>query len=347
MAVSGIAGKWREGLQDPLIQEILAFAREKHLNLSVRRVLMNPWDVQVEELVDPTHVNRIARVLKESGEWPEDMPLSVITAGETSWVMDGSHRTTAARVAKYRFIPVLVADPNAYFEISTKFKIPMFDYVHSILPAFDSLMAENERKDEEGGRAKRRTAEAWDMEAFESPELGALRRGPKGTRGAPPGHLYHSTFADRIWNIARLGLLPSENPRWSGKLGKWSVGKIFFSGHVSAAAFYAAVHFSKKLLDQGESPDPILLRVDSKNLRDVERDTFSADDWFIEHSIPPDQIEVWIPWSRRWAPIKEVSREVSRMETVRGEPGDLPVDPEANIHVYTETYFKKFWPMDE
>lgn len=177
--------------------------------------------------------------------------------------------------------------------------------------------------------------------------MGALRRGPKGERGAPPGYLYHSTFSDRIWNIARLGLLPSEHPRWSGKLGKWSIGKIFFSRHVSTVAFYAANHFARELFRNGESPDPILLRVDSKNLKDAERDTFSADDWFIERAVTPDQIEVWIPWDKKWAPLKEVSEEVSKMETVRGEPGDLRIDPGAGVHVYTEAYFKKFWPMDE
>jgi len=347
MAVPGIAGKWRESLEDPIIRQVLEFARNQGLDLSVERSFMNPWDVNVEELVDPQYVNQIARVLKEEGGWPEEMPLPVVARGMTTWVMDGSHRTTGARVAQLERIPVLVADGNAYLAISTKFDLPMFDYVHSILPAVEPLMAENERKDEEGGRAKKRTAEAWDMEAFESPELGTIRRGPKGSKGPVPGYLYHSTFADRIWNISRLGLLPSENPRWSGKLGKWSIGKIFFSGHVSAAAFYAAVHFSRQLLEHGESPDPVLLRVASKNLKDAERDTFSADDWFVEHAISPDEIEVWIPWSKTWAPIKEVSREVANMETVRGEPGDLPVDPEAGIHVYTETYFKKFWPLDE
>lgn len=338
---------WREGLEDPLIQEIVQFARDHHLDLSVSRILMNPWDIQVEELVDPAYVKRIAQALKEAGEWPETMPLSVVMGSGTVMIMDGSHRTTGARVAKLGEIPVLLANADAYFVVNAKYDIPMFDYVHSILPAVDSLMLENEQKDEEGGKAKRRIAEPWDMEAFgNEPLLGTVRRGPKGSRGAPAGYLYHSTFADRIWNISRLGLLPSEKPRWSGALGEWSVGKIFFSGHVSAAAFYAANHFARLLFEQGQSPDPVLLRVDSKNLKDAERDTASWDDWFVERPTPPEQIEVWLPWSKRWAPIREVSREVSNMETVRGESGSLDVDPEAGANVYTEAYFKKFWPKD-
>lgn len=343
----GLGASWREGLKDPLVREILSFAKKEGLDLSVEKSFINPWEIQVEELVDPKYVNKIARVLSEEDGWPEEMPLPVVSKGATTTMMDGSHRTTAARVAKLSEIPVLLADFKSYAEISLKFDIPMFDYVHSILPAVDPLMAENEKKDEEGGRAKRRSAEAWDMEAFESPEMGTIRRGPRGQRGAPPGHLYHSTFADRIWNISRLGLLPSETPRWSGKLGKWSIGKIFFTSHVSVAAFYAANHFSRLLFEQGESPDPVLLRVDSENLKDAERDTFAADDWFIERAVPPDQIEVWLPWSQEWAPLKDVARKVSKMETVRGEPGRLQVDPEASANVYVEAYFNKFWPMRE
>ena len=343
----GLGAAWREGLPDPTIQEILKFARERNLDLSVRRAEINPWDIQVEERVDPAYVKKLVRDLREEGDWPEEMPLPVVSGGATITLLDGSHRTTAARVAEFETIPVLVVSPDSFLALSGRFDIPNFDLVHSILPAVDPLMAENERKDEEGGRAKRRTAEPWDMEAFESPDLGTIRRGPKSQRKPPEGYLYHSTFADRIWNIARFGLLPSEHPRWSGKLGEWSIGKIFFSGHVSAAAFYAANHFSKLLFEQGQSPDPVLLRVDSKNLKDAERDTASWDDWFIERSVPPEDIEVWLPWSKRWAPLKEVSRQVSNMETVRGEPGTLDVDPEDSAHLYTEAYFKQFWPLDE
>lgn len=177
--------------------------------------------------------------------------------------------------------------------------------------------------------------------------LGTIRRGSRGEHGAPPGHLYHSTFADRAWNISRLGLLPSQNPRWSGKLGKWSKGKIFFSDNVLSTAIYSAVHFSKNLTERRWSPDPILLRVDSENLKDAEQDTFQSSDWFIERPVPPDQIEVWLPWSKEWAPILEVERRVSEMETIYGEPGNLEVDPKAEAHVYVDAYFREFWPLHE
>jgi hypothetical protein len=347
MAMSGLGASWREGLPDPVIQEILKFARERGLDLSVRREEMDPWEIQVEERVDPEYVKKLVRDLQEEGGWPEGMPLPVVSGGATVTLLDGSHRTTAARVAGFSTIPVLVVSPDSFRALSGRFDIPNFDLVHSILPAVDPLMEENERKDQEGGRAKKRTVDSWDMDAFQSPEMEGVRRGLRVSRDSLPEYLYHSTFADRIWNIAKLGLLPSETPRWSGQLGEWSIGKIFFSSHPSAAAFYAATHFARQLVEDGESPDPVLLRVASKNLKDVNRDTFSADDWFIEHSIPPGEIEVWVPWRKGWAPIKEVSREVSKMETVRGEPGSLDVDPEAGAHIYTDAYFRKFWPKDE
>jgi len=309
---------------------------------------MNPWDIQVEERVDPVHVKRIAKTLQDAPEWPEEMPLVVVMGGATTTIMDGSHRTTAARVAQLGRIPVLVTSGDAYFVINARYDIPMFDYVHSILPAVHPLMAENERKDEEGGRAKRRIADSWDMDAFgEEPSLGTVRRGPRSKKSPPAGFLYHSTFADRMPQIARKGLQPSETPRWGGQLGEWSVGKVFFSGHISAVAFYAAHHFAKALFEEGRSPDPILLRIDSKHLQDAERDTASWDDWFVERAVPPAQIEAWTPWLGAWMPLKDIASDMSDMETVKGEPDKLDVDPEAGVHLYADAYFKQVWPQDE
>lgn len=339
---------WREGLEDPFIQEIVQFARDHHLDLSVSREAMNPWDIQVEERVDPAYVKTIVQVLRVHEEWPEDMPLVVVMGGATTTIMDGSHRTTAARVAELESIPVLVANADTYLLINGKYDIPMFDYVHSILPAVDALMAENERKDEQGGRSKKRIVDSWDMDAFgEEPMMGTVRRGPRGKKGAPAGFLYHSTFANLAPQIAKKGLQPSESPRWGGQLGDWSVGKVFFSGHISAVAFYAAHHFAKSLFEEGHSPDPILLRIDSKHLQDAERDTASWDDWFVERSVPPGQIEVWTPWLEAWMPIKSIASEMSDMETVKGRPDRLDVDAGAGADVYTSAYFKKVWPQDD
>lgn len=337
---------WRESLPDPVIQEILKFARERNLSLSVRREEMDPWEIQVEELVDPDYVRKLVKDLEKDRSWPEEMPLPVVSIGATVTLLDGSHRTTAGRVAGFPTIPVLVVPAGAFLALEGRSDIPTFDLIHSILPAIDPLMEENEMKDEQGGRPKNRSVESWDMDAFRSLRMDGARRGRRVRTDLLPEYLYHSTFSDRIWNIAKLGLLPSENPRWSGDLGEWSVGKIFFSSHPSASAFYAATHFSRQLIEDGQSPDPILLRVSSNSLKDVGRDTFSSDDWFVEHKIPSNEIEVWVPWLRAWAPIQEVSREISRMETVSGEPGRLNVDPEDGAQLYAEAYFKQFWPKD-
>lgn len=172
-----LGASWREGLADPLIREILDFAEDQKLDLSVTRDLMSPWYIQVEERVDPDYVKRLAKVIAHG--WPESMPLPVVMGGATATIMDGSHRTTAARVAELEVIPVLAVNPDAYFDIMDKFGIQMFDYVHSILPAINPIMRENEQKDEQGGKPKKRSAEPWDMDAFG----GTLSMGAAGSSG--------------------------------------------------------------------------------------------------------------------------------------------------------------------
>jgi hypothetical protein len=99
-------------------------------------------------------------------------------------------------------------------------------------------------------------------------------------------------------------------------------------------------------MDLGRSSDPILLRIRSEFLTDAERDTASWDDWFIERIVPPAEIEAWTPWLEDWMPIRSVAADMVDMETVRGEPEELDVDPEAGANVYTEAYIKQVWPQD-
>lgn len=150
--------------QDPFIQQVLAFAKENNLDLSTRVEEVDPWELEVSELVSPAHVKKIAAGLADG--WPEKMPLPVVEGGLPYSVLDGSHRVAASRLVRLPRIPVIVLSMEAYDAILMQFGLPFYDYIHSILPAFDPLMATNEKLDRQGGRAGKRTAHAWDMDAF-------------------------------------------------------------------------------------------------------------------------------------------------------------------------------------
>lgn len=150
--------------EDPFIQQVLAVAREKKLDLSTHVTQANPWEIEVSELVNPDDVKKIAKSLAHG--WPEKMPLPIVSSGVPLTVMDGSHRVTAARVRNLTSIPVIVLSWDTYDAMLEEFGLPFYDYIHSILPAIDPLMAANEKLDRAGGHPKVRTAQAWDMDAF-------------------------------------------------------------------------------------------------------------------------------------------------------------------------------------
>lgn len=149
---------------DPFIQDVLALAKKKNLDLSTHVAHANPWQIEVSELVNPDDVKKIAKSLAHG--WPEKMPLPVVSSGNPLSVMDGSHRVTAARVRNLSSIPVIVLSMEAYDAMLDEFGLPFYDYIHSILPAIDPLMAANEKLDRGGGHPKVRSAHAWDMDAF-------------------------------------------------------------------------------------------------------------------------------------------------------------------------------------
>jgi hypothetical protein len=150
--------------QDPFIRQVLAFAKDHNLDLSAKVENVSPWYPDVQERVDPKHVKKIAKALARG--WPEKMPLPIVGDGVPYWLIDGSHRLTAARVAKRDLIPMIVISTDAYYALFDEFGLPVYDYIHSILPAVDPLMEENEKRDLEGGIAKNRSAQPWDMDAF-------------------------------------------------------------------------------------------------------------------------------------------------------------------------------------
>ena len=165
-----MAGKTRTrkkaGKPPAYVEEVLRFAANNGLDLSIREAALNPWAIQVEERVDPVYVRRFARAMDDAGGWPEAMPLPVVTDGELPSVLDGSHRITAARAAGLDRIPVLLASWEAYETVTEQFGMPRFHYVHEVLPAASPGARETLAKDVEAGTSKRRTTEPWDMEAF-------------------------------------------------------------------------------------------------------------------------------------------------------------------------------------
>lgn len=150
--------------QDPFIQQVLAFAKANNLDLSTHVDQANPWNLEVSELVDPALVKKIAASLAKG--WPEKMPLPIVASGVPLTVLDGSHRVTAARVKNFKSIPLIVFSMEAYDALLEEFGLPFYDYIHSVLPAIDPLMAENEKRDRGGGSLRVRTTHAWDMDAF-------------------------------------------------------------------------------------------------------------------------------------------------------------------------------------
>lgn len=150
--------------QDPFVQQVLAFAKSHNLDLSAKVEHVNPWYPEVLERVDPNYVKMIAKALAKG--WPEEMPLPIVGDGIPYWLIDGSHRVTAARVAELSTIPVIVLSSDAYYKLFDEFGLPVYDYIHSILPAIELLMAENEKRDLKGGLPKNRTAQPWNMDAF-------------------------------------------------------------------------------------------------------------------------------------------------------------------------------------
>lgn len=114
---------------------------------------------------------------------------------------------------------------------------------------------------------------------------------------------YHATTSDRVENIARNGLVPSEEPRWGGGLGDYSLGKIFLAEKPTKALFYAGIIFREMLETYGLAYLPILLRVALPE--PLSKDPFDPDSAITETIIPPQYIETW--W-HEWMPIERLAR---------------------------------------
>lgn len=108
--------------------------------------------------------------------------------------------------------------------------------------------------------------------------------------------LYHSTFAVDLPNIASDGLVPEEKDH-----------KLYLTGVISEAAQHIAYAFSS--LGFISAGDPVLLRVHSAHVGDVERANSLKDDWYLEREIPAIFIQVWVPEKKVWTEVREAVKQ--------------------------------------
>lgn len=117
-------------------------------------------------------------------------------------------------------------------------------------------------------------------------------------------YLYHVTTADRLDRIAREGLVPGLPSRWEGEVAQWSAGKVFFTMDLYVAGCFMTEEMERQFRRGDPIALPVLLRARKKALRGAKEDML----WFsvyLERAVPPEKLEVWIPWAAAWAPLQE------------------------------------------
>jgi len=112
--------------------------------------------------------------------------------------------------------------------------------------------------------------------------------------------LYHSTFAVDLPNIAQDGLIPDEEPGEEHP-------KLYLTGIIGQAVRHIQWAFDS--LNYISAGDPVLLRVHSAHVGDVERANTLTDDWFIERPIPAIFIQVWVPEIKMWTEVREAVKQ--------------------------------------
>jgi hypothetical protein len=158
---------------------------------------------------------------------------------------------------------------------------------------------------------------------------------PESIKGKASRWFYHSTLADAVPRIADRGLTPDE-------------GEIFFAETPAQAGQYEGSVFRERLESQGESWDPVLLRVNSAHMGDLQPDPHSFHDWFIARKIPWPFVQVWIPEKNAWIEIREVEKQgyLRQARTKYGKPGKIDVAPDAEPREYARRYIDQFWPKE-
>lgn len=171
---------------------------------------------------------------------------------------------------------------------------------------------------------------------------------PESVKGKASRWFYHSSLADAVPGIAEHGLTPDEKSRWGGQFADWARGKVFFAETPAQAGHYAGSVFREILESQGWSWDPILLRVHSAHMGDIQPDPHSFHDWFVGRKIPWPFVQVWVPQKDAWIEIREVDKQgyFDEFQTKYGEPGELDIEPNAEPREYAKRYIEQFWPKE-
>lgn len=112
--------------------------------------------------------------------------------------------------------------------------------------------------------------------------------------------LYHPVFAGDLPVISRDGLVPKEKGVSS------ATPKVFFTGILAEAARYAQWAFGESGFRTG---DPVLLRVYSAHVGDVQQEETIRDDWYVERTVPAVFIQAWVPEKEAWIELREVVKQ--------------------------------------
>jgi len=120
---------------------------------------------------------------------------------------------------------------------------------------------------------------------------------------------YHATSVDKLPAIESGGLLPSEKTNWGGTLGDFSLGKVMFTDTPGEAFYYGSILFKKALEDDLHSFVPVVLRVPTRSLNDIQKD---ATDIYVEHEVIPEGIEVL--WDNKWESLNNLSEELNDLD---------------------------------
>jgi hypothetical protein len=112
--------------------------------------------------------------------------------------------------------------------------------------------------------------------------------------------LYHPVFADDLPTIAEDGLVPQEKGISS------TSHKVFFTGILAEAARHSQWAFGE---NDFNTPDPVLLRVHSAHVGDVQQEESANDDWYVERIVPAIFIQAWVPKKNAWIEVREVVKQ--------------------------------------
>lgn len=117
-------------------------------------------------------------------------------------------------------------------------------------------------------------------------------------------YIYHATFADKVPDIAKAGLLPgglTGEHYWGGALGDESEGVVFFSASADDAAYYPKI-VARNLFEQGERSVPSIVIVRTlRSALDGENLTRVQTEAQYRGSVQPAHLHVY--YHGQWRPL--------------------------------------------